>query len=82
MRKKAAVILVIICIILLGIFYLRPYNYVEFNCATIYYQSYSQLHRNIGKYVDMLENYSKTEEKAYLEKAKMRLENIIDSLII
>ncbi len=40
MKIKLLTIEVIICLILLGIFYLRPYNTVEFNAATIYYQNY------------------------------------------
>lgn len=61
-------------------FFTRPYNNVEFNAATIYCQSYSRLCRNVVKYIEILENYSDTEDKIYLENALIRLENIIDSL--
>ena len=82
MHRKLAIILVLTCLLLLGIFYIRPYNSVEFNAATIYYQSYSQLYRSISQYVGMLEDYSNTKEEIYLEQALIKLEKIIDNLTI
>jgi hypothetical protein len=82
MRNKLTIIIVITCLLLLTIFHLRPYNNVEFNAATVYYQSYSQLNRNISQYVGLLENYSNTEEEIYLEKALIKLDNVMDNLTI
>ena len=82
MRSKLSVIVVLVCILLLAFFYLRPYSNIEINAATAYYQSYSQLQRNIEKYVDMLGNYNNTEEKIYLERALIKLESITENLAI
>lgn len=81
-RKSLVIVLAIMCFVLLVIVIFRPYNGVELNAGTIYYQSYSQLYVNIKKYVRMLENYYDTEDKIYLEHAVIKLDGMRDNLRI
>lgn len=70
--KKFIIGAIVFFVILTSVIIFRPYNNVEFNAATIYYQSYSQLHRAVNEYVDMLEQYSDTADKLYLERALIK----------
>ncbi len=83
MNKK----LLLIVVILLGLLlpakmFFEPYNSVERNAGTIYYQSYSQAYVNVRQYVRMLENYNDTKNKKYLEHALIKLDAIRDNLTI
>ena len=81
-NKKLIIAAIILCIVLATtIVICRPYNNIEYNAATIYYQSYSQLFVSVSQYVGMLENYNDTENDMYLENALIKLDNIRDNKI-
>lgn len=83
-NKKTLFIIIIVCIILattIAVF-MKPYNNVELNAGTIYYQSYTNLYLNVKQYVDMLETYNETKDEKYLEQAMVKLDSIRDSLWI
>ena len=82
-NKKLIIAAIILCIVLATtIVICRPYNNIEYNAATIYYQSYSQLFVSVSQYVGMLENYNDTENDMYLENALIKLDNIRDNITI
>lgn len=82
MKNKTLYILILILLILLSFVYLKPYNSLEFNAATIYYQSYLQFYNNLDEYVELLEKYNNSKDNTYLEYALIELENIKDNLRI
>lgn len=81
-KKLLIVVVILICFLLLARMFFKPYNNVELNAATIYYQSYSQLYRSVKDYVRMLENYNETKDKIYLERALIKIDAIRDNIII
>lgn len=83
-NKKGIFIVIITCIILATTIavVIKPYNNVELNAGTIYYQSYTNLYLNVKQYVDMLEGYKETKDEMYLEQAMVKLDAIRDSIWI
>ena len=83
-NKKVVFIVISICIILAATIavVIKPYNNVELNAATIYYQSYTNLHLNVKQYAHMLEGYNETKDEIYLEQAIIKLDSIRDSIWI
>lgn len=82
MKKKPWLALILIVAIAVAAFVTRPYNTVESNAATLYYQSYKQMYSSIKAYVDRLESYNATKEAVYLEEAKLKLEQIRDNITL
>lgn len=81
-NKKGIFIVIIISVILATTITLviKPYNNVELNAGTLYYQSYKYLYLNVGQYVHMLEDYNETKDGMYLKQAMVKLDAIRDSL--
>lgn len=81
-NKKAVFIVIIVCIILATTIavVVKPYNNVELNAGTIYYQSYTVLYLNVDQYVHMLEDYNETKDEVYLKQAMVKLDAIRDSI--
>lgn len=81
-NKKGIFIVIIVSVILTTTIALviKPYNNVELNAGTLYYQSYKYLYLNVNQYVHMLEDYNETKDGIYLKQAMVKLDAIRDSL--
>jgi len=81
-KNKFVVIIVLISILFSAVYIFRPYNSLEFNAGTIYYQSYSNLYSSVDTYVRELEAYNDTGDEVNILGARNRLNAIIYNTII